>query len=117
MSIRAMDCIFCKIISKQIPSAAVYEDEKILGFNNVEPDSPMHFLFVPKEHLEWKSEFKEDDLLLLGEIAAAAKKVAIEKNIFSACKLIFNIGKTGHIPHIHLHLLGGWKDKIPMHNI
>jgi len=72
---------------------------------------------VPKKHLEWKEEFNEKDLVLLSEVVISAKKVAIKENIFDACKFIFNVGKTGHISHVHLHLLGGWKGEVPIQNI
>jgi len=112
-----MDCHFCKIAKKEAPSDIVYEDKEILGFENIKPEAPIHSLFIPKRHIEWKDEFKVEDLQLLAKLISAAKKVAIEKRIITACKLIFNIGKTGHIPHIHLHLLGGWEGEIPMYNI
>lgn len=112
-----MDCIFCKIAKKEIPSEIVYEDEEIIGFKNIKPEAPIHLLFTPKKHLEWTNKLDEKDLFLLGKIISIAKKVAIEKEIFEACKFIFNVGKTGHISHIHLHLLGGWENEVPMHNI
>ena len=99
-----------------MPSDTVYENENVLVFKNIEPEAPVHLLAVPKRHIEW-SDLGEKELSLLAEVIAVAKKVAIEKNISNACKLIFNIGKTGHIAHIHLHILGGWKEKIPMNNI
>ena len=112
-----MDCIFCKIANKELPSKIIYEDENVLGFNDVKPEALVHLIFIPKRHLEWKAEFNEEDISLIAKLILTAKKVAIEKDIFEACKLIFNIGKTGHIPHVHLHLLGGWKGKVPMYNI
>lgn len=111
------DCLFCNIIKKEVSAEILYEDEEILGFENIHPEAPIHLLFVPKRHIEWKDKFREKDLFLFGEIISTAKKVAIKKNIFHACKLIFNVGKTGHISHIHLHLLGGWKRKIPLRNV
>jgi histidine triad (HIT) family protein len=107
-----MNCLFCKIANKEVPADIVYEDEKVLGFKDINPEAPVHILFVPKKHIEWKDNLAEEKDVLLS-IISAAKKVAKEKNIFSACKLVFNIGKTGEIPHIHLHLLGGWEGNIP----
>ncbi|MBZ9578440.1 HIT domain-containing protein [Patescibacteria group bacterium] len=112
-----MDCLFCKIIKKETPSDIVYEDEEILGLENIQPEAPVHLLFIPKRHVEWKGEFDQKDLQLLARLISVAKKIAVQQKIDEAYKLIFNVGKTGHITHIHLHLLGGWKDKIPMHNI
>jgi len=111
------DCIFCKITNKEVSSEIIYEDKEILGFKNVKPEAPIHLLFITKRHIEWKDELSEEKLRLLSQLIFVAKKVAIENNIFEACKFIFNIGKAGHILHIHLHLLGGWKEKIPMHNV
>ncbi len=112
-----MDCIFCKIANREAPVEIIYENENILGFKSIKPETPIHLLFIPKRHIEWKDGFNVKDIKLLSEILSVAKKVAIDKEIFEACKLIFNIGKTGHISHIHLHLLGGWKGEIPMQNI
>lgn len=112
-----IDCIFCKIVNRELPADIIYEDDKIMGFKNIKPESPIHLLFVPKKHIEWKDRFNEEDLLILSGLILAAKKTAIEQKISNAYKLIFNIGKTGHIPHIHLHFLGGWKKEIPIHNI
>lgn len=111
------NCIFCEIAKKEVPAEIFYEDEKILGFKNLYPEAPIHLIFIPKKHLEWKDELGEKDFSFFDKLISAAKKIAIEQNIFQACKLIFNIGKTGHVPHIHLHLLGGWKRKIPLKNI
>lgn len=112
-----MSCLFCKIVNKEIPSGIVYEDNDTMGFKNIHPEAPLHLLFIPKEHIEWNQEFKEKDLLVFPKLIAAAKKIAKEKKVDQAYKLIFNIGKTGEIPHIHLHLLGGWTGEDPMHNI
>jgi len=112
-----MNCIFCQIVNKELPSKVVYDDQDILGFKNIKPEAPLHLLFVPKQHLEWNQELNEKDLLIFSKLVAAAKKTAIEKKVDQAYKLIFNVGKTGEIPHIHLHLLGGWTGEIPMDNI
>lgn len=102
---------------KEASSEIIYEDKEIIGFKNIKPEAPIHLLFVPKSHMEWKDDFVEKDLLFLGRLISVAKKIAIRENVFSACKFIFNVGKTGEIPHIHVHLLGGWKKEIPINNI
>lgn len=112
-----MDCTFCQIINREKPADIIFENEDVLGFKNIRSEAPIHYLFVPKKHLEWKGEFSDKDLILLSGIISAAKEVAIKENIFEACKFIFNVGKTGHIPHIHLHLLGGWEGEVPLKNI
>lgn len=112
-----MDCIFCKIAKGEIPSKIVYKDKEILGFKNVKPEAPIHLLFIPKKHLEWKDKPDGKKPSIFNKLILSAKKTAIKYKIFPACKLIFNIGKTGHISHVHLHLIGGWKRKIPMANV
>ena len=112
-----MNCIFCKIIRKESSADIIYEDKTVLGFKSIKPEAPVHILFTPKRHIEWKKKFSRDDLSLLTALLTTAKKIAIQEKIFGASKLIFNIGKTGEISHLHLHLLGGWKGKIPTHNI
>ena len=107
-----MPCLFCQIVDKEVPSEIIYEDDKVLGFRDINPEAPVHILFVPKKHIEWKDDLvREKDNLW--PVVLAAKKVAQEKNIFEACKLVFNLGETGEIPHIHLHLLGGWDKNVP----
>ena len=112
-----MSCIFCQIVNKELPSEVVYEDQEILGFKNIYPEAPLHLLFIPKQHLEWNQELSGKDLLIFSKIIAAAKKTTAEKKVDQAYKLIFNVGETGEISHIHLHLLGGWTGKVPMNNI
>jgi len=111
------DCVFCKIVKKEPLADFIYEDREIIGLESIHPEAPVHLLFLPKKHLEWKNKFSKKELALLGRLIFAAKKIALKQKIFKACKLIFNVGKTGHISHIHLHLIGGWKKKIPMKNI
>lgn len=112
-----MSCIFCKIVNKQTPADIVYENDKTLAFKDVNPRAPVHIVFIPKRHIEWRDKFDEEDLSLLAQLIFAAKKNAIEQKINESYKLVFNIGKAGHISHIHLHLLGGWKKEIPEFNI
>jgi len=111
------DCIFCKIANKEMPTDIVYDDEEIVGFKSIRPEAPVHLLFVPKRHIEWKEEFNNKDLELLAGLISVAKKIAVSQKIDEACKFIFNVGKTGEIPHIHLHLLGGWKEEVSLNNI
>jgi len=112
-----MSCIFCQIVNKELPSEVAYEDQEILGFKNIDPKAPLHLLFIPKQHLEWNQELSGKDSLIFSKIIAAAQKTAAEKKVDQAYKLIFNVGKTGEISHIHLHLLGGWTGNVPMNNI
>ena len=107
-----MDCVFCKIIKKEVPAEIVYEDEKIIVFKDIKPLAPLHLLIVPKKHIPSVDHFKAQDKELIGEIFLTAKKVAREQGVAnSGYKLVFNVGKGGGqiINHLHLHLLGGWR--------
>lgn len=105
-----MDCLFCKIINKQIPSEIVYEDEKFVAFKDIDPKTPLHLLIVPKEHIVSVAYLKPEHKELIGELILTAKKIAHEQGISEkGYKLNFNVGRGGGqlIDHIHLHLLSG----------
>ncbi len=104
------DCIFCKIINKQIPSAAVYEDDSVYAFNDIQPAAPVHVLIVPKEHIANLNEINGENSACLVHIHMAAKKIAEELGISEkGYRLINNCGPDAGqtVFHIHYHLLGG----------
>lgn len=103
-----MDCIFCKIASKEMPKDFVYEDEKIMVFEDINPKAQVHLLIVPKKHIHSVNHFEESDKELIGEMILCAKKVAKEKNL-TAYKLLINVGREAGqmVDHIHIHLLSG----------
>lgn len=107
-----MDCVFCKIIKKEIPAVTVYEDSDILAFNDVRPLAPVHVLIIPKTHIESVNDLTDADAELVGKMILIAKKIAIDFDISpKGYKLLFRVGKWGgqEVPHIHLHLIGGVK--------
>ncbi len=115
-----MDCLFCKIVKKEQPADIIYEDEKFIAFNDIAPKAPIHILIVPKKHIQSVNHLEAEDKELIGGLILLAKQIAKERKISeTGYKLIFNVGRGGGqiIDHIHLHLLGGWTDKVPMHNI
>lgn len=105
-----MDCIFCKIINKEIPAEIVYEDEEIIGFKDVAPVAPVHILVIPKKHISSLIELKEEDEKIIGKIYTVINKIAKEQGILeSGYRVIINCGDDGCqvVKHIHFHLLGG----------
>lgn len=104
------DCIFCKIVNKETDTPLLYEDDKLVVFNDINPSAPVHILIVSKKHIESIKKVEEEDGDLLGEMILRASKIAGEKNL-EGYKLIFNVGRKGgqEIDHIHLHLIGGWE--------
>jgi len=104
------DCIFCKIIKKEIPSNFVFENKNIVIFKDINPSAPVHYLVVPKEHIQSIAHLEGNHKDVLSELIYAAKDEA-KKLGLKGYKLVFNVGKEGGqvIDHLHLHLLGGWK--------
>jgi len=100
------DCIFCKITKGEIPSAKVFEDDKIIAFNDINPKARVHILVVPKKHIESVKHLERADKEMIGELFLAAKKIAEEKNL-QGYKLVINVGREGGqlVDHLHLHLL------------
>ncbi len=111
-----MDCIFCKIISGDIPSTKVYEDELVFAFKDINPEAPVHVLIVPKEHIESVAHLDVAHQPLIGHIHLIAKQIAENEGIDqSGYRLLTNIGKDGgqSVLHLHYHLLGGRQLKWP----
>ena len=99
------DCVFCKIINKEIPSAFVYEDENCVAFNDINPQAPIHIIVVPKKHVE---NVLEADGEMIKNIFKAINKIASEKNTDkSGFRVITNCGKDAGqtVNHYHMHLI------------
>ncbi len=101
------DCLFCKIINKEIPSEIIYEDDDIIAFSDINPKAKTHILIVPKKHIDTIKDLKEDeaDEVLVGKMVLTARNIAKEKNL-DGYQLLFNVGESAGqiIFHIHLHL-------------
>ncbi len=102
-------CLFCKIISGEIPSKKLYEDEFVYVFDDIEPQAPVHFLVIPKKHLKSLDALEEEDELLGGHILRVASKIAKEKGIEGAYRIVSNCGEEAgqSVGHLHFHVLGG----------
>lgn len=106
------DCIFCKIIKKEIPSEIVYEDEKIIAFKDINPAAPIHILVIPKKHIASLIELEKCDEELIGKIYAVINKIAEEQGVSKkGFRVIVNCGEDGgqEVGHLHFHLLAGKK--------
>jgi histidine triad (HIT) family protein len=105
-----MDCIFCKIVKKELPTEIVYQDEAIIAFKDRHPRAPIHQLIVPKKHIPTLNDLKEEDTALAGNMLQVARHLAKKANIAeSGYRTVFNCNKNGgqEVFHLHLHLLGG----------
>jgi len=105
------DCIFCKIAAGEIPSTKVYEDDRILAFKDINPQTPVHILIIPKAHYDSVNGLDESSAPIVGDIMLIAKKLAKEFGLDNGYRIITNIGEDGGqtVKHLHFHLLGGAK--------
>ena len=106
------DCIFCKIIAGEIPADKLYEDDDVIAFRDIYPQAPVHFLVIPKKHIEKPSDITEADEKITGKLIRIGAQLAKQEGIGDGFRVIFNNGaKAGQVIfHVHLHILGG-KDK------
>ena len=107
-----MDCLFCKIIAGEIPGDIVYEDDKVLAFNDINPVAPYHILVVPKKHYESILDVSEEDMDIIAHIHRAINIIAKEKGFAeNGFRIINNCGEDGgqEVKHIHFHVLAGKK--------
>ena len=106
-----MDCLFCSIISGDIPSTKVYEDEKCYAFLDIAPQAPVHCIIVPKAHIPSADAINEENAHYISAIFTAIPKIASLLKLENGYRVITNIGEDGaqSIKHIHFHLLGGKK--------
>ncbi len=101
-----MDCLFCKIINKDLPADIVFENENVLAFKDIHPKANIHILIIPKEHID--SINSENSENVVGGLILAAKNIIKRDNI-NGYKLLFNVGREGGqmVDHLHMHLLSG----------
>lgn len=100
-------CIFCKIIAGEIPAKIVYEDDNFIVIPDIQPEAPVHFLLIPKQHIDnIMSITPELSAAIFGKMGELAQKFDIAKNGF---RLVINTGKDGGqtVEHLHVHILAG----------
>jgi len=103
------DCLFCRIIARQIPAKFEYEGNLLVAIQDINPQAPVHLLVIPKRHITRVSDVEENDRLLMGEMILRAKELACARKLEEGFRLVLNNGsKAGQsVFHVHLHLLGG----------
>mgnify|MGYP005768803557 CR=1 FL=1 len=107
-----MDCIFCKIVRGEMPCSKVYEDDKVLAFNDIDPQAPVHVLVIPKKHYDSILDIKDDEMDIVAHIHKIINKIAKEKGIDkTGFRIVNNCGEDANqvVKHIHYHILGGKK--------
>jgi histidine triad (HIT) family protein len=105
-----MDCLFCKIIDRKIPSTIIYEDEHVIAIDDITPRAPQHKLILPKKHIATLNDLSEKDAFIMGHMTQAAKKIASTLGIADdGYRVIINCnaGAGQTVFHLHMHLMGG----------
>jgi histidine triad (HIT) family protein len=107
-------CIFCKIVRGEIPSRKIYEDEEILAFHDINPVAKVHFMLIPKEHVESLHHVQDRHQMVLGKMMVLAGRLALEQGSTDGFRTVVNTGRVGRqdVFHVHMHVLGG-KDPLP----
>jgi len=105
------ECLFCKIIRREIPAKIAFEDDQVLGFHDIQPSAPVHILFVPKKHLDSVAQVSVENpvvSLLADRAVKTAEKLGLQPTGF---RLLINYGSDAGqtVHHLHMHLLGGAK--------
>ena len=108
------DCIFCKIVEGKIPSRKVYEDDEMLAFHDIQPMAPVHFMIIPKKHVDSLSHVDDSHVAVLGRMMVIAGRLAREQGAADGFRTIVNTGRVGRqdVYHLHIHIIGG-PDPLP----
>lgn len=104
------DCLFCKILVREVPAEIIYEDDDVLAFNDIYPKAPFHVLIIPKKHIATLNDLEDSDTELAGKLFSSAKKIAAEQGFAEdGYRMMMNCGEGGGqiIFHMHLHLMAG----------
>ena len=103
------DCLFCRIISGEIPSKKAYEDERVYAFEDINPQAPTHILVVPKKHIRGLKEAQKEDAEIIGYCQLMAADIARQRSIEDGYRTVINVGpRAGQsVFHLHVHLIGG----------
>ena len=104
------DCLFCKIARREIPASIVYEDDRVLAFNDINPQGPTHVLVIPKQHIASLNDMTPEHDAIVGEVVRRAAAIAKDRGIDAGgFRAVFNTNRDAGqtVFHIHLHLIGG----------
>ena len=107
-NIEGMNCLFCRIVSGEIPATKIFEDDVSIAFADIHPQAPTHFLVIPKKHIDSLAQATQDDKELLGHLTLVATELA-KKSLSKGFRVVINTGEEGGqtVEHLHLHVLGG----------
>ena len=104
-----MDCLFCKIIAREIPSTKVYEDEAVYAFRDINPQAPTHILVIPKTHLSSVNDITPENSRVVAHIFQVIPQIAAAEGLTNGYRVVSNCGSDAGqtVHHLHFHILGG----------
>jgi histidine triad (HIT) family protein len=102
-------CLFCRIVRGEIPCRKVYEDDDLLAFHDIHPQAPVHFMIIPKRHVDSLAATGPEHERVLGRMFGIAGRLAREQGLADGFRTIVNTGRIGRqdVYHLHIHILGG----------
>lgn len=102
------NCLFCKIIAGQIPSAQVYNDEHCIAFKDIHPKAKVHLLVVPRRHIESFAHLEATDVELMGQMTVSLQQIAAQNGLNNGFRTVINTGAEGgqEVGHLHFHVMG-----------
>src|SRR5205823_13902970 len=103
------NCLFCKIVRGEVPAKKLYEDPEVLAFKDIRPQAPVHFMLIPKRHIDSLAEATTEDTYMLGRLLALTGPLAREQGSPDGYRTIINNGRIGgqEVMHLHVHGIGG----------
>lgn len=103
------DCIFCKIVAGELPSKKFFEDDEVVAFHDIHPIAPVHFMIIPKAHVDSLADCGADHQVLLGKMLLLAPKLALAQGLTQGFRTMINTGRGGgqEVFHLHVHVFGG----------
>ncbi|HEY5623408.1 MAG TPA: histidine triad nucleotide-binding protein [Gammaproteobacteria bacterium] len=107
-SARNPDCIFCRIVSGDLPSDKLYEDDEIVGFRDIHPQAPFHGVIIPRAHIATLDDLRDEQAPMMGRLFVVARELAREHGL-PGYRVVVNTNAEGGqvVYHVHMHLLGG----------
>ena len=110
------NCVFCKIARGELPSRKIHEDADLMAFHDIHPQAPVHFLVIPKLHIESLAHLDDSHQAVMGKLMLLISRLAKQQGLGDGFRTIANTGRVGRqeVMHIHFHVVGGGPHLLPV---